>query len=169
MVRRWWEVWDTLAPLRVEILLVSRATPTVTIRTPTYRAAKRGCVLPLIPQCLHLLTSPGLHHHIPPAHHDLLSNPILVLLSSEQVLVVIYYLILLPPLYWGHNATFTVENATCGPTGGKIGNIDHLQSTFIPRQIWTEFPISDLLILAQSIAVIGASYVLPEEYCGISQ
>ena len=69
-----------------------------------------------------------LHHHIPPAHHDLLSNPILVLLSSEQVLVVIYYLILLPPLYWGHNATFTVENATYGPTGGKIGNIDHLQS-----------------------------------------
>ena len=34
-VRCGWEVLDTLGPVRVEILLVSPPTPTVTIRTPT--------------------------------------------------------------------------------------------------------------------------------------
>ena len=101
--------------------------------------------------------------------HDLLSNPILVLLSTGEGFGVIYYLILLPPLYWGHNATFTVENATYGPTAGKIGNIDHRREIYLYSTNMRGISKFTLPILSQSIVVIGASYVLPAEYCGILQ
>ena len=83
--------------------------------------------------------------------------------------MVIYYLILLPPLYWGHNATFTVENATYGPTAGKIGNIDHPREIYLYSTNMRGISKFTLPILSQSIVVIGASYVLPAEYCGILQ
>ena len=83
LVRCGWEVLDTLGPVRVEILLVSPPSPTVTIRTPTSqvphtatsKARMRATFNPAYPAPS---TSPGLHHR------DLLSNPILVLLSPGE-------------------------------------------------------------------------------------
>ena len=123
-----WEVLDTLGAVRFEILLVSSTgTHTGSLDThcdnpnthppshiPTTKARMRAATLnppmlmpPLLPTMIYYLI------------------PYWCCCPPERVLVVIYYLILLPPLYWGHNATFTVENATYGPTAGKIGNIDH--------------------------------------------
>ena len=87
----------------------------------------------------------------------------------EKVLVVIYYLILLPPLYWGHNAAFTVENATYGPTGEKLEILIIIGGKYICSSNMGRICKFTLLVLGQSIVVIGASYVLPEEYCGILQ
>ena len=122
-----------MGPVRVEILLVSPPTPTVTIRTPTSevphtattKARMRATFNPL---AYSAHTSLHLHHHVPLLTMIYYLIPYWCCCPPEmRVLVVIYYLIhLLPPLYWGHNATFTVENATYGPTAGKIGNIDHL-------------------------------------------
>ena len=68
--------------------------------------------------------SPGLHQ-VPLHTMIYYLIPYWCCCPLEKVLVVIYYLISLPPLYWGHNAAFTVENATYGLRAGKIGDIDH--------------------------------------------
>ena len=127
-----WEVLDTLGAVRFEILLVSPPaptvappTPTVTIRTPTPPSHIPTTNARMLATFNPPLLMPRLLHHVPLPTMIYYLIPYWCCCPPERVLVVIYYLILLPPLYWGHNATFTVENATYGPTAGKIGNIDH--------------------------------------------
>ena len=120
-----WEVLDTLGAVRVEILLVSPPSPTVTIRTPTsqvpHTATTKARMRATFNPALLTLPPPLLRGSITVIYYLI---PYWCCCPPEKVLVVIYYLILLPPLYWGHNAAFTVESATYGPTG-KIGDIDH--------------------------------------------
>ena len=118
LVRCGWEVLDTLGPVRVEILLVSPPSPTVTIRTPTsqvpHTATSKARMRATFNPALLTLLPPLLRGSITVIYYLI---PYWCCCPPEKVLVVIYYLILLPPLYWGHNAVFTVENATYGPTG----------------------------------------------------
>ena len=118
LVKYGWEVLDTLGPVRVEILLVSPPSPTVTIRTPTsqvpHTATTKARMRATFNPALLTLHPPLLRGSITVIYYLI---PYWCCCPPEKVLVVIYYLILLPPLYWGHNAAFTVENATYGPTG----------------------------------------------------